>query len=207
VYVRSLAEYQRTDWLPFILLEAAYENELTGQTSSGTVTPRQLRQQAYEAYLSGAVGHFFGANPIWNFNQRPIFATTVRWQDQMNARGSRDMARVAALLGLIAWHRLVPDTSASLLTGGAGAAGTAHAVAARDSDGTFALAYMPTTRSITINLARLTGAVTARWYDPTNGVFTTVTGSPFANTGSRAFAPPSSNSAGEGDWLLVLTAP
>jgi hypothetical protein len=46
--------------------------------------------------------------------------------------------------------------------------------------------------------------VTARWYDPTNGIFSTISGSPFANSGSRNFTPPRKNSAGDGDWVLVL---
>jgi len=34
-----------------------------------------------------------------------------------------------------------------------------------------------------------------------------VSGSPFANTGSRQFNPPGKNSAGDGDWVLVIEAP
>ena len=41
--------------------------------------------------------------------------------------------------------------------------------------------------------------VSARWYNPTNGTFTTISGSPFANTGSRSFAAPSGR-----DSVLVL---
>ncbi len=63
---------------------------------------------------------------------------------------------------------------------------------------------MPTRRTITVDMTRLRGPVTARWYDPTNGTFSTISGSPFANSGTRNFAPPGKNSAGDGDWVLVL---
>jgi chitodextrinase len=44
----------------------------------------------------------------------------------------------------------------------------------------------------------------ARWFDPTSGNYTTISGSPFPATGTRSFAPPGANSAGQGDWVLVL---
>jgi hypothetical protein len=44
----------------------------------------------------------------------------------------------------------------------------------------------------------------ASWYDPTNGTFTPIPGSPLANSGTRDFTPSGNNSAGSGDWVLVL---
>jgi hypothetical protein len=63
---------------------------------------------------------------------------------------------------------------------------------------------MPTSRVITVNLSKFSAPVTARWYDPANGTFTSIAGSPFANSGSRQFSPPGANADGDGDWLLVL---
>jgi hypothetical protein len=55
-------------------------------------------------------------------------------------------------------------------------------------------------------MSKLAGLTTARWYDPTNGKYVKVSGSPFANSGNRQFTPPGGNSAGDGDWILVLEA-
>ena len=63
---------------------------------------------------------------------------------------------------------------------------------------------MPTSRTITIDMTKLAGSVTARWFDPTNNTFSTVSGSPFPNTGSTQFTPPGTNAEGSDDWLLVL---
>jgi hypothetical protein len=63
---------------------------------------------------------------------------------------------------------------------------------------------MPTVRTITVNLAKLSGAVTARWYDPSSGNYVSITGSPFANTGTRTFTPSGNNADGDGGWVLVL---
>ena len=79
--------------------------------------------------------------------------------------------------------------------------------AARTSDGSLVIAYMPSIRRITVDMSKLTAISTARWYDPTNGEYTDVSGSPFANRGSRQFNPPGKNSAGDGDWVLVIEAP
>ena len=80
------------------------------------------------------------------------------------------------------------------------------ATAARTSDGSLVMVYLPTTRVITVDMSKLAGKTTARWYDPTNGQYTDVNGSPFANEGSRQFIPSGANKSGEDDWILVLEA-
>ena len=56
------------------------------------------------------------------------------------------------------------------------------------------------------------GPTVCRWYDPTIGEYLPAlrrpnrSGSPFANTGDRQFAPPDKNHDGDGDWVLVLEA-
>ena len=78
------------------------------------------------------------------------------------------------------------------------------ATAARTSDGSLVIVYMPTIRAITVDMSKLTGTTTARWYDPTSGEYADVKGSPFANEGSRQFMPSGANKSDEGDWVLVL---
>ena len=79
-----------------------------------------------------------------------------------------------------------------------------YTTAARTSDGLLVMAYVPTVRTITVDMSKLARPTTAHWYDPTNGSYVDVTGSPFANSGYRQFTPPGHNSAGDGDWVLVL---
>jgi hypothetical protein len=80
------------------------------------------------------------------------------------------------------------------------------AVAARTLDGSLVVAYMPTIRTITVDMSKLASPAIARWYDPTSGRYTDVKGSPFANAGSTQFTPSVANKSGEGDWVLVLEA-
>ncbi len=84
-----------------------------------------------------------------------------------------------------------------------------YVTTARTPDGKLVIAYIPTnaTGPVTVDMSKLSGSVTARWFDPTTGTYTTISGSPFANSGSRSFSPPStSHSDGSRDWLLVLEA-
>jgi len=60
------------------------------------------------------------------------------------------------------------------------------------------IAYIPTSRKITVDLSRISGAkAKAWWFDPRIGKASAA--GEFPTTGSRDFAPPS-----EGDWVLVL---
>jgi hypothetical protein len=82
-----------------------------------------------------------------------------------------------------------------------------YLTAARTPDGALVLAYMPTIRTITVDMSRLGAEVQASWYDPSAGTFHPLAGSPFANSGTRSFTPPGANADGDGDWVLVLEAP
>jgi hypothetical protein len=197
VYAAALQQYQRPDWLPFFLIESVYEDE------QGSTTVR-VRTQAYHALLSGAMGQMFGNNAIWRFGGPGIYPTPYTWQQSLGRPGSVSMTQLHNLFAARAWWTLVPDAGNTLLTAGLGS-GQGRAVAARASDGSFALAYLPDVRSVTLSLGQLAGPhVTARWFDPANGAYSAIAGSPFTASGSRAFTPTASNSAGDPDWVLVL---
>ena len=66
------------------------------------------------------------------------------------------------------------------------------------------MAYVPSNRTITVDMSRLSGPVTARWYDPSAGTFASISGTPFANSGSQQFTTPGANADGTDDWVLVL---
>lgn len=199
VYSASLAQYGRSDQMPFFFLEGRYENE------AGEGTEQRVRVQAYHALLSGATGQVFGNNPIWHFNApNGLYPTSLSWQQALNGRGSQSMTHVRTLFAPRPWWTLQPDASNALLTAGL-SSGQDRAVAARATDGSFAIAYMPSVRTVTLNLAQLAGPrVNARWYDPASGTYSAVAGSPFLASGSQTFRPAGNNTSGFGDWVLVL---
>jgi hypothetical protein len=173
-------EYARST-MPFFLNEAVYE---------GDISEDGVRQQAYQAVLSGATGEVMGNTGLWAFPSG--------WQQALQSRGAITLQHLPALLSSRAWWTMVPDVAHAVVT-------NASATTGRASDGSFALTYLPHAISVTANLSQLSGPnVTARWYDPANGTFKTISGSPFPASGTKSFASPGANSSGFNDWVLVL---
>jgi len=204
-YDEVLHAYQQSTNTPVFMGEEHYEFETVGDPSSGQElgTPLVLRHQEYWTLLSGAAGQGYGNG----FTVRFLSG----WQTNLDTTGAKQLQYVTALFASRAWYNLVPDTNHTILTSGYGTYATSGAVsandyatAARTGDGTLVMAYLPTVRTVTMNMASMSGAATARWYDPENGTYQSISGSPFPNTGTQNFTPPGNNSGGDPDWILVL---
>ena len=206
-YAQVLTDYNRSAFLPVYTVEDHYEDENIGSPPAdrnGELgTPLVLRRQDYWTMTSGATGKLYGNHFIWTFSSD--------WINHLNTRCVSELGYMKALFAPRRWYDLVPDQTHAIITAGYGtysATGKVsendYATAARTPDGSLVIVYLPTVRSITVDMSKVKGTTTARWYDPTNGTFSTILGSPFTNSGSRCFAPPRKNNAGDGDWVLVL---
>ena len=204
-YIQVLKDYNRSSFLPTFMVEASYEDEQNNVTYPYG-SPQQLRRQEYWSLLSGATGQLYGNHSTWQFlcSQRDPGGNCVGgWKDQMASPGATQMANVVALFSPRRWYDLVPDQNHTLVTSGYGTFGQDdYVTAASTPDGKLAMAYLPSGGTVTVNLGTLSGPVTARWYDPTDGTFTTI--GPFANDGSVTLGTPPANAAGDNDWVLVL---
>ena len=107
------------------------------------------------------------------------------------------------------WFDLVPDDDHLVVVSGYGsysATGSVQAsnyvTAARTPDGRLVMAYVPEGQTIGVDMSKLAARVRARWYDPTNGTYRRVPGSPFNNAGTRGFSPPGKTATGTriGSW-------
>lgn len=219
-YIQTLRAYNRTNSKPTFFNEANYEGTgVPSHASAANETPQMMRAQAYWALLSGATGHVFGSHYVWMFGWKDFktYADHNDWRKGMESQGSRDMVHVKKLFEGRAWYDLAPDQDHAVVTKGYGAFGkddrTADAdyvTAARTGDGRLVMAYVPSTgtgtRTITVNMAKLSRAAQARWYNPTDGKYLAIDGSPFANSGLREFTTPGDNGTGTNDWVLVLEA-
>lgn len=200
-YAQVLKEYNRAH-MPVWFIEGVYEYQ---GVSGGYLGPYQLRNQEYWTQLSGATGQLYGNFDLYGF---PAGWKSSSWQ---NSLGITQFTYARDFFAALPWYDLVPDQNHSVVTAGYGTfqkccinANSDYLTAARTSDGKLVVAYMPSVRTITVNMSKLTGPATGRWYDPTNGTYATISGSPFANSGSRQFTPPGKNSSGDGDWVLEL---
>jgi len=196
-YRQVLADYNKAQ-IPVFMVEAVYEFENIGDHEPGI--PLTLRRQDYWTLLSGATGQLYGNKYTWQF--------LPGWTSHLNTPGSVQFVYAARLFAKRPWYRLVPDQNHQVVTSGYGTSGNLdYVTAAATPDGSLAMAYLPTSRPVSVDMGKLLGAARAQWFDPTSGKYSEIPGSPFANSGTRSFAPPAKNSAGDGDWVLVLTAP
>lgn len=187
--------YRHEPPIPTLLGEANYEGE--NNQGNAPTTNETLRRQVAWALTSGAVGDFYGSLD-WQFEPG--------WQSRLDGPGLADVGHVRDVFAGLDWWRLVPDTDGDFLTGGRGGApakGGADVLASDVAtatvapDGSEAVVYVPTSRTITVDTDGLDDGVRARWVDPSTGESRPV------DVRSR-YRTPGENADGDEDWLLVF---
>ena len=226
-YAQVLSEYNHADFKPVFLVESTYEFEQSSDEDSTQI----LRRQEYWAALSGAAGQLYGSFYTWRFGSgweshldtpgiiqlsylKNLLASR-KWYDLIPdqdhvvvTQGYNSFAGLAGKLSAYAGQR--HSLAQRILdyvrrhSKFSSAARNTYVTAARTADGSLVMAYLPTIRTITVDMAKLSGLTTARWYDPTSGRYIDAGSSRFANVGTRSFVPPGRNADGDGDWVLVL---
>jgi hypothetical protein len=182
-------------------MEPAYENHPTG-AGKPRVDAHKVRTQAYSAMLAGAAGHAYGSLDLFWF-YKPGDGPFPRdgfmdWRTAMNYPAASQMRAMRRLFEQRPWYRLVPDQSVLASDPGSG---PLRFVAARAQDGSFAIAYAPEGKPLSINMGKVTGqTLKAQWYDPREGTWTHI--GEFPNTGRHEFVAPSRGE--QADWVLVL---
>ncbi len=203
-YIQVLYNYNQKPLMPAFLMEAHYELENVG-TPPDFGTPSVLRREEYWAMLSGAKGQFYGNHYTWSF--------APGWQNHLDTAGVTQFEIWKTFFRSLPWENLVPDQKHTVVIGGLGAYGNIrttrvsasdYCTAASTPSGSVVVAYVPAMRTITVNMASLSGPPTGKWFDPTNGSYKTIPGGPFANRGTQQFTPPGRNSNHDGDWVLTL---
>jgi hypothetical protein len=204
-YIQMLHSYNQKPVAPAYLVEAHYDLEDVG-TPPDFGTPLVLRKEDYWTMLTGGVGQFYGNRYTWSFHDG--------WQGKIDTPGVEQLGIWKKFFSSIRWQDLVPDQDHSTVTAGLGTFGDVdtrvsksdYCTAARTRDGETVVAYVPTSRAITVNMAKLRGPAQGRWFDPSNGSYQEIAGGPLANSGSKQFTPPGKNHDGDEDWVLLLEA-
>ena len=192
--------------LPVVMFEAVYETDGTSRSCRHGYcgTEKILRSIAHWSILSGAVaGQFYGNEGTYIIDHSDVV-------NRLNTPAQQQLLHVKNLYSTRRWYHLIPDFAHVVATAGYGTcpagaewgynlANATCTTTARTSDGTLIITYMERRRAITINMTKLSAPAKAQWFNPQNGAYTTIAGSPFANSGSKVFMPPES-----GDWVLVL---
>jgi len=153
-----------------------------------------IRRKNYDGLLSGCAGTSF--SPGQPDNQCYTF---TNWPPLMNTIGMRQMRYFFSLFTSRPWQKLVPDTGTRIIRDRGQFGNTDYVCAAKASDGSTYIAYLPKGGSVTVNLKRLNmKRINQWWYNPRNG-----------SVWSRGSFPSSViretfDSPDEGDWVLIL---
>ena len=197
--------------MPTILGESNYEGANNTTFLSSNANAFITRQEMWYTMTSGGAGFEFGQVNVNHFDSSPS------WTTMLNTTGTQQVRYVAALLNQFNWWTFVPETTGQVVTAGVGAANpgnanlynSKHATTTWDGSST-AIIYTPVSTTLTINMSKFSGSVTARWYDPTTGNFSATSctsAAPCGNTGTMNFATPAgshSDGTNANDWVLVL---
>jgi hypothetical protein len=206
-YYEVLKEYNSSArTAPVYLIESYYEGMSYGNLAPHTANNLMLRKIPYWTVLAGGLGGYFYGSIWYNFPSG--------WQSSIDTTAVTQIGYWKSFFAsLPSWYNLVPDQTHAIVTAGYGTAtgnGSGniqtdnYVTTAATADGKLVVAYLPASTTITVNLAKLSGTATAKWFDPSKGTYTTVSGSPFANTGTHNFSSPGNNGSGDPDWVLVL---
>ena len=159
-----------------------------------------LRRQAWWNVTSGAAGVAYGAEGVWHKNR-----DGETWTKCLEYESSKDMGRLKRLFDRLEWWKLYPDMDHKFLVSGYGEYLTDdYATAAVADDMSFMLVYTPVPHALHIRFPENDSKQVAgmKWFDPTNGDETEVRDY-VLKEGCLVVEPPSVNSSGTGDWVLV----
>jgi hypothetical protein len=184
--------------------ESRYEDHpINWKPENGYFDSYDVRQALYWAILSGACGHTYGNHNVWQFwepKRQAISAAHTPWREALEQPGAFQMGYARHLFDDRPFDKLAPEQSMILSDVGRGAD---TIIAARATDGSYALVYLPTGSPVDVSLEAINSVrVRASWFDPRKGEATTI--GEFPNTGGHRFKP---TAVGRGhDMLLILDA-
>ena len=211
-YSETLKDYKLMPVKPVIDGEPLYEDHPINFDAGklGHSVAADIRKMFYWDVFNGAFGHTYGHHSIWQMydpqkRREPVNTPLMSWQKALNQPGARQMLYGRRLIESRPFYSrvpaldiIVPDDVKTFIPG----EGRYRFVATKDENGTYAMVYVPVSRSFRVNLKVLKASkINAWWYNPRNGKAKRI-GTFTNNQGLMEFTPPY---AGELlDWVLVL---
>ena len=208
-YFKTRADYDRSPTKPVLDGEPIYEDHPISFDAKrhGHSVASDVRRPLYWDLFSGAFGHTYGHHSVWQMwrpSKTPINNPLMSWEQTIGQPGASQMQHARRLLESRSFLTRVPD-HALIVTDRVATAipgsGRYQFMATRDSEGRYAMVYVPVGRAfkIKMNLMR-SEKVKAWWFNPRDGKSTEI--GEFQNNSDCEFVPPT---PGEDlDWILVL---
>ena len=186
--------------------EPRYEQIPVGFYNAGIARPADkfddfdVRQCAYWSMMSGACGHTYGNNNIWQMYDKgrtPVIDADVPWHEALHHPGARQMGFLRQLFESCHFESLIPANELlfdAVLTGGG------RTLAMRAADHSVFLVYTPYGEPFGFSLSGNFERYRASWFNPKYN-----TRHSFIQTGTgslQTYVPPTSGRGN--DWMLLL---
>ncbi len=199
-----VAEYGRTPVKPVLDGEPGYENiPHDFKVANGRLEAIHARRFCYWALFSGALGHTYGCNEVWQMwapGRQPLIGADRPWHEAIKLPGAGQMRHARTLIESGNYFDRLPGTS---LVVPPNATGPDFVAACRAPDGRYALIYFPSGKPATIRTFVLKGPkLAAQWFDPRTGERRDGPSVEIAPWKTTEFKPP----VADQDWVLVLGA-
>jgi hypothetical protein len=193
---QTATDYLQSPAKPVLDGEPIYEDiPIEFDIRNGFATAHQVRNALFWNLFSGAFGHTYGHNSIWQMwstDRAPVLNPLMPWNEALDRPGAAQMQHARWLLESRPFLSRIPDQDLLLENPGG-------QVAARDETGSYAMFYSPGNESISVNFGELHASHFIAWhFDPITGIAHRLDS--FSNPGQRTFPAPT----GATDWILVL---
>jgi hypothetical protein len=203
-YNQIFKDYSLKPAKPCMDGEPCYEDHpVNWDPKNGWFDEYDVRKAVYRSLFAGAHGFTYGCHDIWQFltqSREPVSHARNPWREAIDLPGSFQMQYARALMESRPMLIRIPDQSILVSDPGEGAE---HIRAARASDGSYAFVYIPTGRTITIAINKISGSrVKAWWFNPCTGE-TSLIREIDTGSGKAQFDPPGKPGRGN-DWVLIL---
>lgn len=166
------ADYNRSPTRPCMDAEPGYEDMADGimNLDGGYLDDYEVRKALYWALFAGAHGHTYGCNNVWQMwtpGRKALIGARRPWYEALHLPGASQVQHARWLLLSRPYLSRIPDQS--LIVSDPGSK-THHVRATRDSQGSYAFVYLPSSRSAELDLSVLNGdTLRTWWYDPRTG--------------------------------------
>jgi hypothetical protein len=209
-YERTREDYDRKPTKPVLDAEPLYEGHPINFKAGdhGYSVAADIRRPLYWDLFSGACGHTYGHHSVWQmFDARrgqAINNPLLSWREALDEPGAVQMQHGKHLLLSRPFLSRIPDDAIIVpnpVPTSVPGAGRYRFTATRDTDGTYAMVYVPVGRAVEVRMNAIKGPlVNAWWFSPRDGTATAI--GQFPNKGTHTFTPPTPGEVL--DWVLVL---
>lgn len=203
IYRRLLVpDYDREPPRPVFDSEPRYENIPIGfDLQNGRFTAHDTRMAMYQSLFSGAFGHTYGANEVWQMYdtlRNPVLGAEIPWREALDYEGAGDVIHARRLLETYDFLSRKPAPEIVL----SGNTDDGDRTVATRGKG-YALVYFPWGHpaGIALENSGLRGTVRLFWYDPRTGE--KLRGETVSASDEFYEAVPPTEGAGN-DWILIL---